>query len=141
MISLQKLFGNRIHKTGNTLLNVVNKKLGSEIISFSFSFSLIDQRPNEACRGRSFIFYESVARKDLFCDALRTAAAASYDAICIFGVVNTSVSRIASVPARISGPVYKSVIQHAIKCSTRWKGGGRRAGVGEEPQEKRGPQS
>lgn len=27
-------------------------------------------------------------------------------------------------------PVYKSVIQHAIKCSARWKGGGRSGGAG-----------
>lgn len=59
-----------------------------------------------------------------------------YDAICIFGVVNTSVSRIASFPARISGPVYKSVIQHAIKCPSRWKEEEAEGPVGERNRKK-----
>lgn len=58
----------------------------------------------------------------------RTCARARAGAICIFGVVNTSVAYRERPSARISGPVYKSVIQHAIKCSARWKDDGRGKG-------------
>lgn len=80
-----------------------------------------------------FYFRRIVAhppRRFVFCD---TAYARSplppptlhrFLAICIFGVVNTSVAYRAPRPAAyFSRPVYKSVIQHAIKCSTRWKVG------------------
>ena len=87
-----------------------------------------------------FYFRRIVAhppRPFVFCDtayALPTLPPSTFHhflAICIFGVVNTSVAYRAPRPAAyFSRPVYKSVIQHAIKCSTRWK-------VGEERERER----
>lgn len=84
VISLEKLFATGYTKH-NILLKVVNKELESEILYVFFSFlliSFIGYRPNEACRGRSDIFYESVGRNFLRCLEERSIPAARTSAWC-----------------------------------------------------------
>lgn len=111
MISLRKLFATTGYTKRNTLLREsFNKELGSEIslslflpfclflfLSPSYLYLLVSRRPPALMKHvgrRSFIFDKSVGRK-FFCDIPqrhRRVRERSRGAICIFGVVNTSVA-------------------------------------------------